>query len=126
MKVPARRLAAFSLASVLMASPLLSTTPAQAVSKPLTCRASMSDSTPKQYSNVSVRVKTGKPKAKVRTVAHYKTTKTTRFRKSNSKGLASVPYYISGSTPGFKVVVKVTVSKNGKTKKCQTSFKAHK
>lgn len=120
-----RRIATFSTAAVLAASPLLVPSQAQAAGA-LKCNAHMSDATPKQYSNTSVIVKTGKPKAKVRTVAHYKTTKTTKRGKSNSSGKASLKYYVSGATPGYKVKVNVTVSKNGRTKTCTTSFKPHK
>lgn len=88
------------------------------------CRAHMSDRTPSQYSNVYVKVKTAK-RAKVRTVAHYKTTKTTKHRRANRKGRASIKYYISGATPGRKVRVTVTVKKRGHTKHCSTSFKPH-
>lgn len=119
------RLGALGVAVVLASSPLLvAPSPAEAASK-LTCRASVSDSTPKQYSNVYVRVRT-KAHAKVRTVAHYKTTNTAHSKKANAKGRASIKYYISSSTPGYKVRVDVTVKKNGKTRTCSTSFTAHK
>ena len=84
----------------------------------------MSDSTPKQYSNVTVRVRTA-AYAKVRTVAHYKTTNTTKPRTANSAGRANVGYYISGATPGYRVRVNVTVTKNGRTRTCATSFVPH-
>lgn len=119
------RISAFSTAAVLAASPLLIPTQARAAGA-LKCNARMSDATPKQYSNTSVIVKTGKPKAKVRTVVHYKTTKTTKRRKSNSAGKASLKYYISGATPGYKVKVTVKVTKNGRTRRCSTSFRPHK
>lgn len=117
-----RRFVSASAVAALAASPML--VPATADAAVLPCRASMSDATPKQYSNVNVRVKTA-PRANVKTVAHYKTTDTVKRRKANNKGVANVGYYISGSTPGYKVVVDVTVSKNGKVRTCSTSFKAH-
>lgn len=118
-----RRFVSAGAVAALAASPMLAPTSADAAV--LVCRASMSDATPSQYSNVTVRVKTA-PYAAVRTVAHYKTTDTVKRRKANGKGRANVGYYISGSTPGFKVVVDVRVSKNGKVRNCRTSFTAHK
>lgn len=118
----ARRFAALGAAAVLTASPLLIPTAAEAA--PIKCRASMSDATPKQYTNVFVRVKTA-PRAKVVTVAHYKTTKTRKRGKANAKGRARIKYYISGATPGYRVRVDVTVSKKGRTRTCSTSFKPH-
>lgn len=84
----------------------------------------MSDATPKQYSNVYVRVRTAKG-AKIRTVAHYKTTKTYKSGRANTRGLANIKYYISGATPGRRVDVSVTVSKSGRSRTCSTSFRPH-
>lgn len=97
---------------------------AHAETSALTCRASMSDSTPKQYSNVYVRVRTA-AYAKVRTVARYKTTNTVKRGTANSAGRANIRYYISGATPGYRVRVNVTVTKNGRTSTCTTSFVPH-
>lgn len=116
------RLATFGAAGVLAATPLL--VPASANAAPLTCKASMSDASPAQYTDVVVRVKTA-PAAKVRTVAHYRTTDTVKRGKANSAGRANLKYYISGSTPGFRVRVDVTVTKNGRSRSCSTSFVAH-
>jgi hypothetical protein len=116
--------AASTLAAVtLAASPLLVPTQAQAAS--LVCRASVSDSSPSQYSNVYVRVGTGRPDATVLTVAHYATTNTVKRGRSNRTGKATVTYYISGATPGRRVVVDVTVTKGRKTRTCSTSFTPH-
>jgi hypothetical protein len=84
----------------------------------------MSDATPGQYSNVYVRVKTA-PRASVKTTAHYRTTNTTYRRKADNRGKASVRYYTSSATAGYRVEVDVTVSKNGRTKHCSTSFRPH-
>jgi hypothetical protein len=121
--VLSRRLAALGAAVALTASPLL--VPSAAEAAPLKCRASMSDATPKQYTDVFVRVKTA-PRAKVVTVAHYKTTKTKKRRTANAQGRARVKYYISGATPGYRVRVSVTVSKKGRSRTCSTSFTPHK
>jgi hypothetical protein len=117
------RLAALGSAALLAGSPVLLAPPADAAG--LTCRASVSDSTPKQYTDVFVKVKTA-PHAGVKTVAHYKTTKNTKNGKANSNGKASIKYYISGATPGYKVKVSVTVTKNGKSRSCSTAFTPHK
>ncbi|WP_203336064.1 hypothetical protein [Nocardioides limicola] len=114
-----RRIASLGAAMVLVASPLLVPTAANAAA--LSCTASVSDSNPKRYSNVYVRVKTA-PAATVRTVAHYKTTKTIKRGKANSVGRATLKYYISGATPGYRVKVSVTVTKNGRSRTCATSF----
>lgn len=98
--------------------------PAPAEAAALTCRASMSDSTPKQYTNVYARVRTA-PGAKVRTVAHYKTTNNTKRATANSAGRASIKYYISGASAGYRVKVSITVTKNGHTRTCATSFVPH-
>lgn len=90
----------------------------------LTCRASMSDSTPKQYSNVDVRVRTS-ANAKVRTVARYKTTNTVKRGTANSSGRANIRYYISGASAGYRVRVDVTVTKSGRSRTCSTSFVPH-
>ena len=84
----------------------------------------MSDTTPKQYSYVGVRVKTASY-AGVHTVAHYKTTNTSHRGKANRLGRANISYYISGATPGYRVWVDVTVSKGGRTGHCHTSFVPH-
>ena len=118
-----RRIGSLGAATVLAASPLL--VPATANAAAPSCRASVSDPTPKQYSNVYVRVKTA-PATSVRTVAHYKTTKTAKSGKASSTGKANIKYDISGATPGYKVKVVVTVTKNGQSRTCSTAFTPHK
>jgi hypothetical protein len=92
----------------------------------LICRAHMSDATPAQYTYDRVIVKTGQPNAFVRAVAHYKTTSTPKSGRSGSNAIASLSFYISGATPGRKVPVSVTVTKNGHTRTCGTVFTPHK
>lgn len=119
----ARRLATLLIAAFMALLPIAVVAPAEAAV--LRCIATVSDATPKQYSNIVIRVRTGKPRAFVRTVAHYKTTKTAKTRRSNLKRQARVPYYISGATPGYRVKVTVRVRKDGRTKYCSTSFRPH-
>lgn len=120
-----RRFSLLAASALIATSPVYVSAPAGAAT-PLKCRASMSDSNPKQYTNVFVQVRTGKPNANVKTVAHYKTTDTVKKRRSNSKARANVKYYISGATPGYRVKVDVTVTKNGKKRTCSTAFTPHK
>lgn len=87
----------------------------------LSCRASMSNARPKDYTTTYVDVSTA-ARAHVKTVAHYKTTNTTHRGTANSKGKADIPYYISGATPGYTVKVDVTVTLGKKSGSCSTSF----
>jgi hypothetical protein len=89
--------------------------------KPLPCHASVSNSRPKDFTTVDVFVKTA-DHAKVRTVAHYRTTNHPKTRKAGAHGRATVPYLISDATPGFKVKVTVTVSRGKRSGSCATSF----
>ena len=84
----------------------------------------MSNAHPADYTTTDVRVHTA-AHARVTTVAHYRTTKTTHHRTAGSKGNATVPYYISGATPGYRVNVSVSVVKGSKTGTCSTSFTPH-
>ena len=85
----------------------------------------MSDASPSQYSDVWVNV-SSVANGKVRTVAHYKTTDTVHYANTGSDGKVGVKYYISGSTPGFRVYVDVSVTgPAGATGSCRTSFVPH-
>ena len=96
---------------------------AQAATR-LPCKASMSDSTPKDYTTTDVKVSTAS-KAKVTTVAHYRTTSTTHHATASSNGKATVAYRISDATPGYKVKVSVSVKSGSRTGSCSTSFTPH-
>jgi hypothetical protein len=84
----------------------------------------MSNSHPKDYTTTQVRVHTA-TFAAVKTVAHYRTTNTTHHGTAGRKGNLSIPYYISGATPGYRVKVSVTVTKGSRTGSCSTSFTPH-
>ena len=60
--------------------------------------------------------------AGITTVAHYKTTDTRKSATASSQGKATVAYYISGATKGYRVVVNVTVTGGRATARCSTSF----
>jgi hypothetical protein len=121
------RLAGIVASTLLVSAPLVSvpllSAPAEAAS-PLMCRAHMQDPTPKQYTYDRVYVKSAKF-VHIRTVAHYKTTDTTKFGKTNSHGRGSTRYYVSGSTPGYRVWVDVWLTKGKRHGHCRTSFVAH-
>lgn len=119
-----RRLATFGAAALFATYPVLIPTASNAASSLLPCRANVSDATPKDYTNVYVTVHTVSY-AFVRTTAHYKTTNTSHQAKAGPKGFATIRYYISSSTPGFRVRINVGVFKNGHTGYCSTSFVAH-
>jgi hypothetical protein len=93
-------------------------------SKPLPCHASMSNSSPADYTTTTVRVKTN-ASAKVTTVAHYRTLNREHHGRANAAGRAGIPYYISGATPGYQVVVDVSVKWPHRSGSCETSFTPH-
>jgi hypothetical protein len=97
---------------------------AAAKTKALPCRASMSNSRPKDYTTTDVHVHSAS-RARVTTVAHYRTTSTKHHASAGRKGNATIAYYISGATPGYKVTVSVSVVKGSRTGRCSTSFRPH-
>ncbi len=84
----------------------------------------MSNAHPADYTTTDVLVTTTSH-AGVTTIAHYRTVNRKHRRSANGKGKARVPYYISGATPGYKVVVDVYVSKGARKGSCSTSFTPH-
>jgi hypothetical protein len=87
----------------------------------LTCKASMSDPSPPQYSTTEVIVQTADG-ASVTATAHYKSTNTTNTGTASSNGVASIAFSISRATIGYPVEVDVTVTRNGASRSCSTSF----
>jgi long-subunit fatty acid transport protein len=126
MKLCARLSAAavVTAALVLPASVALPAGAAHASPAALACHASMSNSHPADYTTTDVKVRTV-AHAYVTTVAHYKTVNRKYHHRANVNGRATVPYYISGATPGRKVVVDVYVSRPGRKGHCSTSFTPH-
>lgn len=117
-----RRSLAAGLAALALISGSVFTDVAPAAAAPKACSAKMSVSQPRQYSNTWVEVSKVGSKAKVETVAHYKTTKTKKRATASTKGKASLKYYISGATPNRAVKITVTATKGKTTWKCSTSF----
>jgi len=84
----------------------------------------MTDSHPRDFTSTGVRVRTV-PFARIKTVAHYRTLNHVKYRTANAEGRRTVWYYISGATPGFRVVVDVYVSRRHRTGHCSTAFTPH-
>src|SRR5258708_7509338 len=99
-----------------------SASPARA--KRLPCHATMSNSHPADYTTTDVQVRTG-ARARVVTVAHYRTTDHKKVGHANGSGHATIPYLISRATPGYKVAVSVTVPRGRRSGSCSTSFTPH-
>ncbi len=85
------------------------------------CAASVSNSHPADYTTTDVKVHTAAD-VEVFTVAHYKTVNRAYYRIADSGGSATIDYYVSGATPGYKVVVDVTVVRGHEANSCSTSF----
>jgi hypothetical protein len=103
------------------ASPARSAAPQTAS---LSCSASMTNGHPADYTSTGVQVRTG-AEAGIETVAHYKTTTHPKYGTASSSGRKTIWYYISGATPGYRVVVDVYVSRDGRKASCSTSFTPH-
>jgi len=84
----------------------------------------MSNSHPADYTTTDVRIATV-AHARVTTVAHYRTVNRKHHATANASGRATVPYYISGATPGYRVKVSVSVSSGKRTGSCSTYFTPH-
>jgi hypothetical protein len=108
------------VAGTAVASPAV----AAPASTALPCHASMSNNRPRDYTTTYVQVHTT-GYASVTTVAHYRTTNHKKTGKAGSGGNASIGYYISGATPGYKVVVSVRVVHGDRSGSCSTSFIPH-
>jgi hypothetical protein len=105
--------------TVALAAPALAGPAAPAALK--SCTATVSNSRPADYTTTDVKVRTAAG-AEVFTVAHYKTVNRAYFRVANSGGRATADYYVSGATPGYRVVVRVTVVRGHQANSCSTSF----
>jgi hypothetical protein len=90
----------------------------------LMCHASMSNSRPKDYTTIYVNVDSVRYAA-ITTVAHYKTVYRKHTGKANAGGDATIRYYISGATSGYRVTVSVMVTSGRSSGTCSTSFMPH-
>jgi hypothetical protein len=98
--------------------------PAARAAAALPCQASMSNSHPRDYTTTDVRVHTADD-ASVTTIAHYKTTNHRKTGTAGVRGNATIAYYISGATPGYRVVVSVRVVRGARSGSCSTWFTPH-
>ena len=98
--------------------------PAAPATAALPCQASMSNNHPADYTTTDVRVHTV-GYASVTTVAHYKTTNHKKTGTAGVRGNATIAYYISGATPGYRVVVSVRVVHGNRSGNCSTWFIPH-
>jgi hypothetical protein len=90
----------------------------------LTCSAAMTNSHPADYTSTGIKISTA-AFAHIETVAHYKTVTHPKYGTASGSGKQTIKYYISGATPGYRVVVDIYVSRNGKKGSCSTSFTPH-
>jgi hypothetical protein len=119
------RMRSLIAAPVAVAALLTAGTAVTAVAAPATaalpCHAVMSNYHPRDYTTTHVQVHTV-ASAAVTTVAHYRTTNHKKTGTAGSNGNASIGYYISGATPGYRVVVSVRVVSGNRSGSCSTWF----
>ena len=122
MKRPMIALTAVPAAAVIslaMAGPALA---GSATTPVLKCMTWMSNSHPAENTTTDVEVHTARS-ADVFTRAHYTTGNRVHYRTASSKrGRATIPYDVSGTAPGYKVDVYVTVVSGHQANSCSTSF----
>jgi hypothetical protein len=80
----------------------------------------MSDSSPADYVEDTVNITSNVPDAPVLITKRYKTVTSTDTGDTDSGGSASIDFYDSGATPGFTVLVDVSINSGQAT--CSTSF----
>jgi hypothetical protein len=107
-------------AAALTAAPGL-TGSAAAVVPQIPCRGTVSNSMPRDFTNVFVRVHTV-PFAKVITTAHFERVAIVRSAKAGPRGNASVKYNTGNTRPGFRVLVTIHVVSGPHNGNCATAF----
>lgn len=83
------------------------------------CTATVSNASPTRNATVTVRITSDYPSSSASATAYYRTTDTTNESTTDSSGAASIAFRISTATPGYRVIIDVTVAG---TSRCQTSF----
>jgi endonuclease YncB( thermonuclease family) len=94
-------------------------TPRPTVAAATPCTATVSNASPTRNATVTVYISSEYPSSSSSATAHYKTTDTTNSSTTDTAGAANIPFRISSATPGYRVVIDVTVAG---TSHCQTSF----
>jgi hypothetical protein len=87
---------------------------------PSSCTATMSNSSPADYTDDTVNITSNVPDAPVVITKYYKTTTTTNSGETDSGGSASITFDDSGATLGYTVQVDVSINSGQAT--CSTSF----
>ena len=80
----------------------------------------MSNVTPADYTDDTVNITSNVPDEPVLITKYYKTTTTTDSGETDSGGSASITFDDSGATPGYTVMVDVSINSGQAT--CSTSF----
>lgn len=123
--VAAAPMSAVLLTTALAGAASASSAPAAAPrASKLACSVAMTNTKPADYTDTGVKVRTV-GSARIETAAHYRTTTHRKYATASSAGTKTIWYYISGATPGYKVKVDVTVSRDGQAGSCSTSFTPH-
>jgi hypothetical protein len=91
---------------------------------PLPCRAEMSKPNPREFSTTDVVVTTA-PRVMAEATARYLISMVHEAAFASARGTARIPYYISLSTPGYRVYVNVIVTSGDRSGSCATSFTPH-
>jgi hypothetical protein len=91
---------------------------------PLPCRAEMSKPNPREFSTTDV-VVTTVPRVMAEATARYLISMVHEAAFASAHGTARIPYYISLSTPGYRVYVNVIVTSGDRSGSCATSFTPH-
>lgn len=84
------------------------------------CSASMTNSSPADYTEDTVSISSNVPDAPVLITKNYKTTTSTDTGETDSGGSASISFDDSGATVGYPVQVNVSINNGEAT--CSTSF----
>jgi hypothetical protein len=87
---------------------------------PASCTATMSNSSPADYTNDTVNITSNVPNEPVLITKHYRTTTTNDSGETDADGSASITFDDSGATLGYTVVVDVNINSGEAT--CSTSF----
>jgi hypothetical protein len=108
-------------------TPAHTPTPTPTPTAELNMSASASPADPCQYTTVTLsahvsRAGAGISGVLVEAVLHFKTTDSEKNGTTVSSGDASIDYYISGASAGYKVTVDLTASEGGHTAHAQTHF----
>ena len=88
---------------------------------PLPCTAAASPGRPVVFTGVTIRVRTA-GKARIRTIARYKTGGQAQRDTAGRKGRLAVSYQIGDAKPGYTVTVDVAVHKGNRSGNCTTYF----